>query len=60
MNQPQTAAPLAQSTQPEQIWQTLSAAQRAAVRQQLLQLCRQLLAHWAQEHSHDTPRTTTP
>ena len=44
MNQKETTLSTSQPILPQGIWATLSAAQQATVRQQLLLLCCQLLA----------------
>src|SRR5690348_15862296 len=59
MNQTETT-PATHPILPQSIWDTLTAALRATVRQQLIQLCCQLLEQWAQEHGHDAHGTARP
>lgn len=40
------------------IWATLTEAQKASVRQTLIQLCQQLIRHWQAEVPHEPPPAT--
>jgi hypothetical protein len=39
--------------QPQQVWETLGAAQRAIVMQTIIRICQETLNRWRQEEKHE-------